>query len=101
MDLSQRMGVDWTELVIAVRVGDVEQVETWAQLELRRSFPQSHFKIVQRALEEFLFSQVRLNHPWPRFLALLWWATHLMPQTTHPQGKPFYEPHNASRLSAA
>lgn len=57
MDLSQRMGVDWTELVIAVRVGDVEQVETWAQLELRR--PQSHFKIVQRALEEYLFSQVR------------------------------------------
>lgn len=60
MDMSQRMGVDWHALIAAVRAGDVTAVEEYAKGELAR--PRSHFKILQRALEEFCFSHVR-SHP--------------------------------------
>ena len=59
MDLSQRMGVDWNDLAADVKACRHERIENFATEELLRG--DVHYRIVQRALEEFLFSQVWLD----------------------------------------
>jgi hypothetical protein len=61
MDLTQRAGVDWDALVADVRAKRLPHLEghIYASLEL----PNVHFRMIQRSLEEFCFSKVRLPPP--------------------------------------
>lgn len=64
MDLTQRMGVDWEELRQAVLAGQKAPIEQYASDMLASG--SANYRVVQRALEEFLFRQVR---PFPSFYA--------------------------------
>ena len=57
VDMEQRMGVDWTALITHVRQGNTEPVASYAARELEKKH--THYKIVQKALEEYCFSRVR------------------------------------------
>lgn len=57
MDLQQRMGVDWETLGAAVREGRVQPVESYATEALASG--DSHYRVVQRSLEEYIFKQAR------------------------------------------
>jgi hypothetical protein len=57
MDLTQRMGVDWEQLRQAALAGQVAPIEQYASGMLASGG--SNYRVVQRALEEFLFRQVR------------------------------------------
>lgn len=56
MDLRQRMGEDWTVLANSVREMDVKAVEEYIDNSLKKS--RVHYRVVQRSLEDYCFSQV-------------------------------------------
>jgi hypothetical protein len=56
MDLRQRMGVDWTALATSVKEMDAQAVQDYIDNALSRS--RVHYRVVQRSLEEYCFSQV-------------------------------------------
>lgn len=58
MDLRQRMGEDWTVLANSVREMDVKAVEEYIDNALKKS--RVHYRVVQRSLEDYCFSQVAL-----------------------------------------
>ena len=57
MDLQQRMGVNWESLGVAVREVRVQPVESYATQALAAG--DSNYRVVQRALDEYVFKQVR------------------------------------------
>lgn len=58
MDLSQRMGQDWQALAGHVRSREIAPVAQY--LDHALSSATSNYRIVQRSMEEFCFSQVFL-----------------------------------------
>lgn len=66
MDLRQRMGEDWTVLAECVRAKDVKAIQEYIDNALSRS--RVHYRVVQRSLEDYCFSQVRV----PSLLSNLW-----------------------------
>ena len=53
------MGEDWQALALHVRSLDVVRVTTFLKTALKS--PSSNYRIVQRSMEEFCFSQVCLS----------------------------------------
>lgn len=56
MDLGQRMGEDWRALALHVKKLEVAPVGKY--LDRALNMANSNYRIVQKSMEEFLFSQV-------------------------------------------